>query len=161
MPSSSIIAALPSATDCRRTHALHALAGDRLEAVTSTACTALLGAGDDRFGRADVRSRVPGSRRAGEVVFINVVDRNHIGQLRLAFGQRAGLVDDQRVDLGKALQRFGVLDQHAFLRAAAGRVMIDIGVARPSAQGQAMMSTAPPQHAHRPFAVPARKAPRR
>ena len=39
--------------------------------------------------------------------------------LRLAFGQRAGLVDDQRVDLFHALERFGVLDQHAGLRAAA------------------------------------------
>ena len=39
--------------------------------------------------------------------------------LRLAFGQRAGLVDDERVDLLHALQRFGVLDQHAGLRAAA------------------------------------------
>ena len=32
---------------------------------------------------------------------------------RLALGQRAGLVDDQRVDLLHALQRLGRLDQHA------------------------------------------------
>ena len=38
--------------------------------------------------------------------------------LRLAFGQRARLVDHQRVDLLHALERFGVLDQHAGLRAA-------------------------------------------
>ena len=38
---------------------------------------------------------------------------------RLAFGQRAGLVDDEGVDLLQALQRLGVLDQHARLRAAA------------------------------------------
>ena len=43
-------------------------------------------------------------------------NRHH---LRLAFGERAGLVDDKRVDLFHALQRFGVLDQHAGLRAAA------------------------------------------
>ena len=43
-------------------------------------------------------------------------DRDH---LRLAFGQRAGLVDHQRVDLFHALERLGVLDQHACLRAAA------------------------------------------
>ena len=42
-------------------------------------------------------------------------DRDH---LRLAFGQRAGFVDHQRVDLLHALERFGVLDQHAGLRAA-------------------------------------------
>ena len=38
--------------------------------------------------------------------------------LRLALGQRSRLVDHQRVDLLHALQRFGVLDQHAGLRAA-------------------------------------------
>ena len=38
---------------------------------------------------------------------------------RPPFGQRAGLVDDERVDLLHALQRLGVLDQHAGLRAAA------------------------------------------
>ena len=37
---------------------------------------------------------------------------------RLALGQRAGLVDDQRVDLLQPLERLGVLDQHARLRAA-------------------------------------------
>ena len=36
-----------------------------------------------------------------------------------ALRQRAGLVDHQRVDLLHALQRFGVLDEHAGLRAAA------------------------------------------
>ena len=35
----------------------------------------------------------------------------------LAFGERAGLVDDQRVDLLHALQRLGVLDEHAGLSA--------------------------------------------
>ena len=39
--------------------------------------------------------------------------------LRLALGQRARLVDHQRVDLLHPLQRLGVLDQHAGLRAAA------------------------------------------
>ncbi len=38
--------------------------------------------------------------------------------LRLAFGQRARLVDHQRVDLFHALERFGILDQHAGLGAA-------------------------------------------
>ena len=37
---------------------------------------------------------------------------------RLALGERAGLVDHQRVDLLQALQRLGALDQHARLRAA-------------------------------------------
>ena len=38
---------------------------------------------------------------------------------RLAFGQRAGLVHHERVDLLQQLDRFGVPDQHAGLRAAA------------------------------------------
>ena len=38
----------------------------------------------------------------------------------LAFGQRPGLVDDQRVDLLHHLQRLGVPEQHAELGAAAG-----------------------------------------
>ena len=42
----------------------------------------------------------------------------HIGQLRLALGQGAGLVHDQRIDLGHAFQRFGVLDQDTRLRTA-------------------------------------------
>ena len=33
--------------------------------------------------------------------------------LRLADGQRAGLVDHQRVDLLHQLERFGILDEHA------------------------------------------------
>ena len=41
-------------------------------------------------------------------------DRHH---LRLALGQRSRLVDHQRVDLLHALERFGVLDQDASLRA--------------------------------------------
>jgi hypothetical protein len=60
---------------------------------------------------------------------------------RAALGERAGLVDDQRVDLLHPLQRLGVLDQDAGLRAAPTPTMIDIGVASPSAQGQAMIST--------------------
>jgi hypothetical protein len=55
------------------------------------------------------------------------------GDRRPAFGQRAGLVDDQRIDFLHVLERFGILDQHAQPGAAAP-TMIDIGVASPSAQ---------------------------
>ena len=40
--------------------------------------------------------------------------------LRLAFGQRAGLVDDQGVDFLQGLERFGVFDEHSGVGAAAG-----------------------------------------
>ena len=62
---------------------------------------------------------------------------------RPALGERARLVDDERVDRAQALERLGVLHEHA---GAARRVrsptMIDIGVASPSAHGHAMISTA-------------------
>ena len=64
-------------------------------------------------------------------------DRRHSW---LAFRDRPGLVDHKRVDLLKPFQRLGVLDQYA----GAPRptpTMIDIGVAKPSAHGQAMIST--------------------
>ena len=37
----------------------------------------------------------------------------HGHQLRLALGERAGLVDHHRVDFFQNFERFGVLDQHA------------------------------------------------
>ncbi len=43
-------------------------------------------------------------------------DRHH---LWFSFGEGAGLVDHQRIDLFHALQRFCIFDQHASLRAAA------------------------------------------
>lgn len=43
---------------------------------------------------------------------------DHSDDLRLAFGQRARLVDDQRVDALHALERFGVLDEDAHVSAA-------------------------------------------
>ena len=51
-------------------------------------------------------------------------DRRH---RRLALGQRAGLVDHQGVDLLHALERLGVLDQHAGCAPRPTPTMIDIG----------------------------------
>ena len=61
---------------------------------------------------------------------------------RLAFGQRAGLVDDERVDLLQHFERLGVLDEDAVVAPRPVPTMIAIGVASPSAQGHAMISTA-------------------
>src|SRR5207248_4839147 len=44
----------------------------------------------------------------------NANDSDDDLQTRFAFGQRAGLVDNERIDLFHELQRFGVLDQYAF-----------------------------------------------
>ena len=46
--------------------------------------------------------------------------RPTVDERGLALGQRAGLVDDDRVDLLQHFQRLGVAEQHAQLRAAAG-----------------------------------------
>ena len=44
----------------------------------------------------------------------------HTGNAGLAFRQRAGFVDDQRVDFFKSLQGFGVFDEDSGMGAAAG-----------------------------------------
>ena len=67
---------------------------------------------------------------------------NAFGQLRPALGQRAGLVDDERVDFSSVSSTSASLIKHALLAPRPTPTMIDIGVARPRAQGQAMISTA-------------------
>ena len=63
------------------------------------------------------RSTLAASRRTSSSV--KAVGRDDRRHRRPALGQRAGLVDDERVDLLHALERLGVPDQHAGLRAAA------------------------------------------
>jgi hypothetical protein len=57
-------------------------------------------------------------------------------------GERTGLVDDQRVDPCEALEAPRRSRTHASTRTRPVATITDIGVARPSAHGQAMMSTA-------------------
>ncbi len=56
--------------------------------------------------------------------------------LRFTFGQGTGFIKDQRVESAGALQGVGITHQHAKLGGASTPEIIDIGVARPSAQGQ-------------------------
>ena len=116
--------------------------GESKSVTGASAMPAFLCGGDD--GRASgcslARSTLAASRSNS---FLVEAGRRHDGDhLRLAFGQRAGLVDDQRVDLLHALERLGIADQHAGCAPRPTPTMIDIGVARPSAQGHAMISTA-------------------
>jgi hypothetical protein len=60
---------------------------------------------------------------------------------RVALGEHAGLVYDQRVDLLQTPPRSRVLDQYAQLRPATDSDHDRHGVASPSARGHAMMST--------------------
>ena len=76
-------------------------------------------AANDGARPADARSRA--STLAANVR-ISVSEKPSAGTIAvtfgLAFGERAGLVDDQRIDALHALERFGIADQHAGLRAA-------------------------------------------
>ena len=57
--------------------------------------------------------------QAQHVVLLEAGGRDDRHDLRLAFGERAGLVDNEGVDPLHPLQGLGILDQHARLRAAA------------------------------------------
>ena len=74
--------------------------------------------GDDGGGQRMLAASFEAGGEPQQCVRIEARRRADGGHARLAFGQRAGLVDDQRVDLLEPLQRLGVLDQHAGLRAA-------------------------------------------
>jgi hypothetical protein len=133
---------MPSTTTLPSTVPTHALAGDG----ESKSCD--LGSGSPRLLRgatiaapADARCPLQAGRERSRIASKPAGREPMPHHARLALGQRAGLVDHQRVDLLHPLQRLGVLDQHAGLRARPTPTMIDIGVARPSAQGQAMIST--------------------
>jgi hypothetical protein len=79
------------------------------------------------------------STRRGEpqqLVAVEAGGRDDRGDRRAALGEGAGLVDDEGVDLLHQFERLGVLDQHAEPAPRPTPTMIDIGVARPSAQGQ-------------------------
>jgi hypothetical protein len=82
---------------------------------------ALLRAPGDRRGERMLAAALQAGDQAEQLVLRHAVHRGHIRQPRLALGQGAGLVDDERVDLLDALQRPGILDEHARLGAAADR----------------------------------------
>ena len=54
-----------------------------------------------------------------QLVFRDAFGRNDVDDFWFALGQRAGLVDHQRVDALEPLQRLRVADQDAGMRAAA------------------------------------------
>ena len=96
---------------------------------------------DDRGRERVLAALLEACGEAQHFVLVDPADGAHGDDLRLAFGQRAGLVDHERVDLLEPLQRFGILDQHAGLRAAPDADHDRHRRRKPSAQGQAMIST--------------------
>ncbi len=79
----------------------------------------LLGRAHDGVGQRMLAGALDAGGNAEDVVFGKARRRHDRDHLGLALGQRARLVDHERVDLLHPLQRLGVLDQHAGLRAAA------------------------------------------
>ena len=59
-------------------------------------------------------------RQAQQFVLGEAAERNRLGQLRLALGQGAGLVDDEGIELLHQLERLGVAHQNPGLGAAPG-----------------------------------------
>ena len=113
--------ALPSATPLvRRPMPITPLPVGRIEIAHRRKREIALGRrGDDGCRQRMLAAALDAGGEPQHFVFVEA-RRGHDGHdLRLAFGQRAGLVDDERVDLLHALQRLGILDQHAGLRAAA------------------------------------------
>ena len=100
-------------------HADRTLAGRRIEAgYRLEGNAARLGGRDDRGGERMFTRLLDARRVTQHGRRVETDERRDRDHLRLAFGERAGLVDHERVDLLHALERFGVPDQHARLRAA-------------------------------------------
>ena len=80
--------------------------------------------------------------QADQFGFIFLRQRDDGFDCGLAFGQRAGLVHDQRVNLLENARGLRVLDEDSDRAPRPVPTMIAMGVASPSAQGHAMISTA-------------------
>ena len=105
-----------------RHRAGNALAGDCLEVFGIRQLDATFSRTlDDRLGERVLRAFFKGSGERKQIILIDAVRRDDVGQLRPAFGQGAGLVDDQRIDRSEVLQRRGFLDQYAGMGTAPGR----------------------------------------
>ena len=102
--------------------AADALAGERLEIARLLGREVPLArGGDDRLGERMLAAGLDRGGIAENLVFGEARRRLDAGELRLALGEGAGLVDDDGVDRGHALERLGVADEDAGLGAAAGR----------------------------------------
>ncbi len=119
MPSPARKCALPMATRLPSTVPSAPLpAGESKSVDLRRARAFLFRSGDDGAGERMLARVLDAGGEPQHVVRVEARRRNDRRHRRLAFGQRAGLVDHQRIDLLHALQRLGVLDQDAGLRAA-------------------------------------------
>ena len=74
---------------------------------------------DDRSCQRMLAILFDGRRQSQQLVVGDVADRMDGDQLRPALGERAGLVDHQRVDLFELFERGCIFHEHAFARPAA------------------------------------------
>ena len=120
MPSSAKNLALPSATRRRSTMPVTPLPEGASKSVDGEQIDlAFGGRRDDRRGERVFARPLDARGKPQQNILVEILHRHDGGDLGLAFGQRAGLVDDKRVDFLQALERLGVPDQNAGLRGAA------------------------------------------
>ena len=141
-PSSSISAWLPSATSAPSTVPTTPLpVTERKSPAAPSVEPALLGGGDDG-GRQRVLARpLEGRREAQQLGLGPVAQGDDRGDLGPALGQRPGLVDTSVSTFSSRSSASAFLISTPSPAPRPTPTMIDIGVARPSAHGQAMIST--------------------
>ena len=74
------------------------------------------------------------------------VGQDHIGQFGAPLGDGAGFVERDNIHRRQSLQRVALAEKHTISAARPVPTMIEVGVASPMAQGQAMMRTETPGH---------------
>ena len=96
--------------------------GDRLELLGQAQReVASSGLGDDRIGERVLAALIEAGGEPQHLIGRFLVAPDDLAKSRPTLRQRAGLVDDQRVDRAQPLDRLGVAEQHAGLRRATGR----------------------------------------
>ena len=98
---------------------LRAFALDILEAGRLW-CLYLFGPTQDCLRQRMVRAGVHAGRHGQQLILGGAVSRHEIDHLGLAHGQRAGLVENDDVELGRVLQCRGILEQDTVLRPEPG-----------------------------------------
>src|SRR5215813_13145797 len=89
---------------------------------------------------------------AQQFILPDIAGRRDAHKARPALGQGAGLVDDEGIDFSINSRASAFLTRTPTCAPRPVPTMIDIGVARPRAQGQAMMSTATALTSAKPMA---------
>ena len=113
--------ALPTARRWPSTRGEQSVARDGLEGLGPRHLQAALGRGvDDGLGQRVLAVALGGGDQAQHLVLVDAVRGRDLDDLGLAAGERAGLVEHDRVQRGRLLERHRVLEQDAALGAEPG-----------------------------------------